>query len=108
MSMNFTWRAQSTIYRQSIDLLALREIGGELEIIEPLVISVRRMNLYEAISQPSLALEPDSARSLMQALWDAGIRPAEFKSTDAEVIALKSHIDFAEHVGKTLLAKSCE
>ena len=106
MAFNFTWRAQSTIYRDSVDLVAIREIGGDLEVVQPVAFEVKRLERFGLIHEPTMELAPDSARSLMQALWDAGIRPAQWEGNEAQVSALKKHIDFAEYVGRTLLAKS--
>lgn len=108
MNMNFKWRAQSTIYRDSIDLLGIIDYGnGEREIAKPAIFSVERAERFAAISEPTIALTPDSARSLMQALWDAGVRPEDANlSSPAEVAALKNHIRFAESVTGALLGRS--
>lgn len=103
MTFSFTWRAQSTIYRDSVDLLAVREIGGEIEVLQPVTMEIKRQGRYESIAQPSLSLAPGSARSLLQALWDAGIRPEQWEGNESQVAALKSHIAFAEKVTGALL-----
>lgn len=102
--MTLKWLAQSTIYRDSIDLLAAIRYGdGSMDVAQPVQFALTHQEPHMAIAEPTLALPPDSARSLMQALWDAGIRPAEWSSPDAEVNALRNHVSFAEHVAKTLL-----
>lgn len=97
------WLAQSTIYRDSIDLLAVIDYGGERDIGLPMQLLMTKHDPNAVISEPTLALQPDSARSLMQALWDAGIRPADWSNPHGEINALRNHIGFAEHVAKTLL-----
>lgn len=97
------WLAQTTIYRDSVDLILLDHSLGSEYVGAPLRIEMRLHDQNTVISEPTLALRPDSARSLMQALWDAGIRPADFSSPDGEIRALRNHVGFAEHVAKTLL-----
>jgi hypothetical protein len=98
------WLAQSTIYRDSIDLLAVIDYGHDREIGLPMQITMTKHELHTAIMEPTLALPPDSAKSLMQALWDAGIRPTEWSNPSGEMKALRNHVEFAEHIAKTLLA----
>lgn len=107
MNINLKWRAQSTIYRDSIDLLGLIDYGnGERHIAKPADFTVERVEPHMPIYEPTIALTPDSARSLMQALWDAGVRPEDANlSSPAEVTALKSHIKFAEGVTGALLGR---
>ena len=103
---DFTWRAQSTIYRDCIDLIGYRQMGDEREVLQPLQMEVKTMKKGEYYSTPSLELSHDSAISLMQALWDAGVRPNDGEGSGEQVRALKSHIEFAEHVAKSLLPAS--
>lgn len=61
--------------------------------------------------QPSMVLEDYDAQSLLQALWDAGLRPNNGESTVAHVDALKKHLEdmrkFADR-GFTALEKLTE
>lgn len=43
--------------------------------------------------QPALQLDAQSAQLLLQALWDAGLRPNSGESSMAHVDALKSHLN---------------
>jgi hypothetical protein len=99
------WLAQSTIYRDSVDLICV-EIAFDKEYVgNPIRLDMSERSPNTIIAEPTLALRPDSARSLLQALWDAGIRPADWSSPDGEINALRKHVDFAEHVAKTLLKR---
>jgi hypothetical protein len=69
--------------------------------IDPIITRYDRQSA--AIYQPTISLEQGSAQSLMQALWDAGLRPSQIPESNKEVSALKQHIVFAEHVAKALL-----
>lgn len=103
-SQKIKWLAQSTIYRDSIDLLAIADFGPQgRHIGQSTPIVFTREELNTPVERPTLELSPDSARSLMQALWDAGIRPADLQDPSGEVRALKGHVAFAEHVAKALL-----
>lgn len=103
--MGMKWLAQSTIYRDSVDLLAVCDDGGRRTFGLPCRIVMQEQRQDEVIIEPTLALSPLAARSLMQALWDAGIRPNDGRGSEAEATALRSHIEFAEHVARTLLGK---
>jgi hypothetical protein len=98
------WLAQSTIYRDSIDLLAVIDYGDGRDIGLPMQITMAKHERNTVITEPTLALGQDSAKSLMQALWDAGIRPRELSNPNGEINALRSHVEFAEEVAKKLLA----
>ena len=104
--MNVKWLAQSTIYRDSIDLLAVIDRGLDRDIGLPVQLTMSRLEPGMPVSEPTLALSPNSARSLLQALWDAGLRPSDWSSPDGEINALRNHVGFAEHVAKTLLQRS--
>jgi hypothetical protein len=106
--MKVKWLAQSTIYRDSIDLLAVIDYGTGRDIGLPVQLLMTKQEEGMPVSEPTLALQPDSAKSLMQALWDAGIRPADWSSPDGEINALRNHVGFAEHVAKTLLARASQ
>lgn len=98
------WHAQFALNRGKIELLALIDHGGsELHVAQPINMVMHRQDRNVAIEAPTLALDQRDAQSLLQALWDAGVRPAENTDRSGEVNALKSHIGFAEHVAKALL-----
>ena len=105
--MNLKWLAQSTIYRDSIDLLAVIDYGGgQRDIALPLQITLAKHESGIAvIGEPTLALSPASARSLLQALWDTGIRPTDWSNPNGEVNALRGHVKFAEEVTRALLPR---
>jgi hypothetical protein len=107
LSYDLKWFAQSTIYRDSVDLLAVRDGGVDTrDVVQPLQFVLQRVERHLAVEAPSMALSPQSARSLMQALWDAGVRPLDpTLSSPAEVTALKAHIKFAEGVTGALLGR---
>ena len=74
---------------------------------KPVSFTVERHDPNSVYEEPTLAISPQSARSLMQALWDAGIRPEDANlSSPAEVTALKHHIKFAEGVTGALLERT--
>lgn len=107
MTYDLKWFAQSTIYRDCIDLLAVRDGGGEYyDLVQPVELMLKRTERGYAVDSPSMSLSPQSARALMQALWDAGVRPTDpTLSSPAEVTALKAHIKFAEGVTGALLGR---
>jgi hypothetical protein len=100
------WLAQTTIYRDSVDLLAVEGAFEREYVGVPIRMEMKQREPGMPIDEPTLALRPDSARSLMQALWDAGIRPSDWSSPAGEINAMRKHVDFAEHVAKTLLSRA--
>lgn len=105
MSGWIKWLAQYSLSHDSIDLVALIEWqDGKRDVMQPVEQMMKRQSYGDPIS-PTLRLSAHSARSLLQALWDAGIRPAENTDRSGEVASLKAHIGFAEHVAKSLLEK---
>jgi hypothetical protein len=104
-----TWRAQNDLYRNMVDLLGCHDFGGnEIAVAQPLCLIMKRQVRDEPITGPTLSLEKADAQSLLQALWDAGLRPAGNTDRSDEVTALKAHIAFAESVvgAAILLAKA--
>jgi hypothetical protein len=101
------WLAQSTIYRDSVDLVAVLDPYGDgRAVAQPVNFEMKQQGRHELISEPTLALSHNSAQSLLQALWDAGMRPADWnRSGPIEVQALRSHIAFAERVADGLLGQ---
>jgi hypothetical protein len=95
-----------TVSGHSVDLLGIRDVGdGMREILLPVNFTVTTQSRNTEILEPTLALSPSSARSLMQALWDAGIRPETGNGSGEHVQALQKHIEFAEAVVSALLVK---
>lgn len=98
------WLSQYTIYRDKIDLVAVIDRGGDTisvgKEIEMTLVSQPRNN---EIPGPTISLDKQSASSLMQALWDAGIRPANLPDASGEIRALRAHVEFAQRVAGSLI-----
>lgn len=45
------------------------------------------------IREPTFSFDYDSAQSLLDALWDAGVRPSEGAGLPIHVTALENHLD---------------
>src|SRR3954471_5376691 len=104
------WFAQSTLYRGCIDLLAVRDGGsGTQDVVQPVELVLARRKLHAMVEAPTMSLSLQSAGALMQALWDAGVRPLDpTLSSPSEVVALRNHIKFAEGVTGALLAAKAD
>lgn len=97
------WLSQYSITHDSIDLVALIERrDGVRDVMLPVEQMLKTQERGDPI-RPTMSLDAHSARSLLQALWDAGLRPAENTDRSGEVNALKSHIQFAERMATALL-----
>lgn len=100
------WLAQSTIYRNTVDLVCVLDPwGDERGVVQPVQLVVKTQPRHIAIGEPTLALSHDSAQTLLQALWDAGLRPNNGAGSGAEVAALNAHIKYADEVTKALLER---
>ena len=94
---NKVWRffAQKNIAHQTVDVYWMAQgVGGQ---------SFRRRfpteefieyddSLAQPANEPTCSINYDEAKSLMQELWDCGIRPDGVEGTVEHVAALKAHI----------------
>lgn len=110
--VNLKWAAETTIFRGGgIDLLGIHDLGGEkIGILKPIAFEVEMIERNSVVPAglPSMTLTPSSARSLLDALWFAGVRPTDYKADDkgGEIKALQAHVKFAESVTTALLEKA--
>lgn len=71
---------------------------GRRAVAKPTYFELVPLPDNEAIEAPTFSLPFEKAKQLMQAMWDAGIRPASGEGSGAQVSALQKHIQFAESV----------
>ncbi len=93
-----TWRAQTTIYRGGVDLLYCQREGERLFVAQPVNLTMKEQPQTQVIDGPTLHLSGDSGQELLQALWDAGLRPNDGAGSGAEAKSLRDHIKLAERV----------
>lgn len=62
-------------------------------IAEPVKFVMKRHEPGTLITDPTIDLSYQEARQLMDALWQAGVRPSEHKSTSGEVRRLEAHLE---------------
>jgi len=101
--MNLKWLAQRTIYSDSTDLVLVQDMGDKIGVAKPMEFTMELQSRHAVINEPTLRLRGDQGQSLMQALWDAGLRPNDGAGSGAEVQAIKNHAAFAERVADRLL-----
>lgn len=101
-----TWRAQMMIYRDGVDLLYFQRQGETIAVAQPVNLILTEQPRSDLIEGPTLHLPDNSAQELLQALWDAGLRPSDGTGGSAEVKALRDHIKFAERVALAILPAS--
>ena len=97
------WLAHRSIYSDSTDLVLVDYFGDKMAVAKPVELLMVTQDANLVIAEPTFRLRGDQGQSLMQALWDAGLRPNDGEGSGAEVKALRQHIAFAEHVAKSLL-----
>lgn len=98
-------KAFYNIYTLGVDFLFFREIGDRREVVLPMTGIIESSSSRGQATEPSLRVSEYTAQSMLQALWDAGLRPNDGAGSGAEVKALRDHIAFAEGVTGKLLAK---
>jgi hypothetical protein len=100
-----TWRAQMVIYRDGVDLVYFQREGETLAVAQPVDLILKEQPRTHVIAGPTLHLPDNSAQDLLQALWDAGLRPNDGAGGSAEAKALRDHIKLAERMADGLLAR---
>jgi hypothetical protein len=94
-----TWGAFPVDYAARIDLVLRKHVTGvSTAYAKPFVIEFEEREASRFASEPTMALPMEEAKQLMQALWDAGVRPEYGNASGAHVAALQAHIKFAESV----------
>jgi hypothetical protein len=81
-----------------------------VDVVQPMLVEVKLCERH-MVYEPTLALSRESAQTLLQALWDAGLRPNDGLGSGEHVQALSRHIAFAEKVSGELfnqLSRSAE
>lgn len=100
------WLAQRSIYRDGTDLVYAQKWGDKISVAQPVgSFTMKEQGQHEAIAEPTLTLPGCSGQELLQALWDAGLRPSDGAGSGAEVKALRDHIKLAERMADGLLAR---
>lgn len=102
---NFGVRAYRNLCTLGVDFLFFRQFGDRREIMLPVEGVIESNSAMTVAAEPSVSMGEPMAQQMIQALWDAGFRPANGAGSGAEAEALRSHIEFAEAVAGKLLAK---
>jgi hypothetical protein len=93
--------AHKNLLTRSLDLLIIDELTHGVGA--PMTLFMKVDSNDAIVREPTLSLPLEAGESLMQELWNAGFRPNTDEGTPATVNAMKKHVEFAEHVAKTLL-----
>lgn len=90
----FEFRAQISPYTDTVSVLAVVQDGtGFLSAFAtPVDFVFVNRTPDKPIAGPTFELPSHAARSLMNALWEAGMRPTEFKSPSGEINRLEAHL----------------
>lgn len=90
--MNGQWKfsVERQIWSDSIGIRIGFRDGDRFDVAEPLV--MRRAE-PGAISPPCVSLPFADAQTLMDQMWDAGLRPSQSVGTAGQVEAIKYHLE---------------
>lgn len=78
---------------QAVELRGMVRAGlhySQMAIMQPVAVAPRR---EDAFIEPFLRLQDDEAQQLMDALWDAGLRPAGAKGSAGQLDAVQRHLE---------------
>lgn len=109
IAYSYRWYAQKRLQTQAIELLLVNEHNGIKAYGQPINITLNEegpSGIFDG--EPTLKLFEGAAQSLLQALWDVGLRPNSGEGVSAHVDALKHNIEFAERVAMRLLIDATE
>lgn len=90
-----SFKIGNQLWDDSVQILACT-LDGEGRIahyVEPVLLTLKPHERGRMIENPTLRLDGDEARNLMGALWEAGIRPAGYQDSRAEVRRMEAHIE---------------
>ena len=102
---SWSWLAQRSIYRGSTDLVLVEKLGDKIAVAQPVNFTMVEQSQQSVIAEPTLILYDTQGQELMQALWDAGLRPNDGARSGAQAQALLKHIAFAERIADGLLLR---
>ena len=88
------FKAAQQHWSDSVAILGCQRdgLGKIAAIVKPLNLTLERHEESHFINDPTLMLDAQSAQSLMNALWSAGLRPAEAKYPNGEINRLEAHL----------------
>lgn len=93
---NWRWYVNRNIMKQTVDLYWMGQgVNGESfhRVFTEIKETVVEQGMMHSPDQPTLEIDYEQADSLMQELWDAGVRPKGVETGQAHVDALQKHID---------------
>ena len=88
------FRAQYTQWSDGVSIAAceIDHTTGKVGFVAKPVEFMMAPIDFHLITPPTIELPSRAAQSLMTALWNAGVRPVDYKSTGAEVKRLEDHL----------------
>ena len=89
------FRAATDIYWDGIRVLACTvDAEGKISsIAQPVQFTMQERTPSTPILEPTFQFDSETANSLMNALWEAGLRPSGYKSPAGEVRRLEAHLE---------------
>lgn len=91
MTDQFRAYARRTDYNQRIELLiGFKRGDGVFDHGQPLIFERLEPG---GIAPPTISLRPEEAQSIMDALWDAGLRPTEGTGSAGALAATQKHLE---------------
>jgi hypothetical protein len=83
------FHAEREFRRNRIALTIVEEAGNVLAVAVPLVMKVVGEN---EVVDPAMYMKPDEGQALIDALWDAGLRPSEGSGSAGALLATQQHL----------------
>ena len=94
--------ANSTHFYDKINVFAREKLGTSLAFPQPIVWKEIIPEEWTA-PDPLFELEHEEAQTLMDSLWDCGIRPSEGMGSAGQLAAIQNHLKDMQKVAFTYL-----
>lgn len=84
------FKAATNDFMRIVDILAVVEGRPEC-VAKPVLFTLQEVKVGD-YTEPTLSLKLAEAQSLMTALWEAGVRPHDYKNANGEIQRIEAHL----------------
>lgn len=91
--VKFDVHAEKTSFERYIKLWFFHKGEAVDRQLKPIAFEVTTVDDRSMCPDPTLEIDRRTAQNLMDALWSAGLRPNNGEGMDAQVTAIKAHLE---------------
>lgn len=89
---DFEFFIQKNLFKNGIEVGMILNSGGTRYVATPVCMTALTPEMEGMMLSPLLVMTKDSARNLMDELWNAGVRPSNEAGSVGELAAVKAHL----------------